>query len=68
MFIKYMGKRQYEHVKFFFFFLNWKHFYFYPLLAGIILLQGNAMAAGSSYLPLYGITFVAADFKEISGC
>lgn len=34
-------------------------------VAGNISAKGNAIAAGSSYLPLHGITFTAADFKEM---
>jgi len=37
-------------------------------IAGSISVKGNAMAAGSSYLPLHGVTFTAADFKEIGSC
>lgn len=48
-----------------FFFFNSSLFILHLHVAGNISVKGNAMAAGSSYLPLHGITFTAADFKEI---
>lgn len=40
-------------------------FILYLHIAGNISVKGNAVAAGSSYLPLQGITFTAAKFQEI---
>lgn len=48
-----------------FFFFNSSLFILHLHVAGNISVKGNAVAAASSYLPLHGITFTAADFKEI---